>query len=225
MLFLKTICWIVKKDFLSEVRTLESLATTVVLALVILLICGFAFGPVFGDLDRAASGIIWIAIAFSGTLGLSRMFALERENGCFLGLVMSPANKGAIYLGKVATVLGLLMAVEVVVLPVFAVLFDYPVFRALWPTLLCFLLGSIGFAAVGTLMATVSSGTKRQEMLLSIILLTLMVPVLISAVRSTGQLMAGSTLSAVSDWVRMLIVYDVVFLVASFILYDFVIEE
>jgi heme exporter protein B len=225
MQFLKTIYWIVKKDFLSEVRTLESLATTIVLALVILLICGFSFGPVFGDLDKVAAGIVWIAIAFSGTLGLSRIFGVEREDACFLGLVMSPANKGAIYLGKVTTVLGLILAVEVVVLPAFAVLFDYPVFHSLWPTLFCFLLGSIGFAAVGTMMATVSSGTKRQEMLLSIILFPLMVPVLIASVRSTGQLMAGASLGSIAHWVRMLIVYDIVFLVVSFMLYDFVIEE
>ena len=225
MYFLKTIYWIVKKDFLAETRTLESVATTVVLALLILLICGFAFGPIFGDLDKVAAGIIWIAIAFSGTLGLSRIFASERENGCFRALLMSPTNKGAVYLAKVISVLGLLIAVEVVLLPSFAVLFDYPVFRSLWPTLLCFLLGSIGFAAVGTVMATISSGTKRQEMLLSIVLFPLMVPVLISAVRSTGQLMAGSDFGEVANWIRMLIVYDLVFLVACFIVYDFVMEE
>ena len=225
MFFLKTIYRILKKDFLSELRTLESVATTIVLALIILVICGFAFGPIFGDLDKVAAGIIWIAITFSGTLGLSRMFGTERENGCLLGLVMSPANKGAVYLAKVVSVLGLLLAVEVIVLPVFAVLFDYPVFRSFWATALCFLLGSLGFAAVGTLMATVSSGAKRQEMLLSIILFSLMVPVLISAVRSTGQLMAGAGLAEVANWVRMLVVYDMVFLVAGFVMYDFVIEE
>ena len=225
MPFLKTIYLIIKKDFISEVRTLESVAATVVLALVILVICGFAFGPVFGDLEKVAAGIIWIAIAFSGTLGLSRMFGAERENGCFLGLVMSPANKGAVYLAKVITVLALLLTVEVIVLPAFAVLFDYPVFRSFWPTTLCFLLGSIGFAAVGTMMATVSSGAKRQEMLLSVILFPLMVPVLISAVRSTGQLMAGSSLADVANWVRMLVVCDMIFLVSSFIMYDLVIEE
>jgi heme exporter protein B len=225
MHFLKTFFWIVKKDSLTEARTLESVATTVVLALLILLICGFAFGPVFGDLDKVAAGIIWIAIVFSGTLGLSRMFAAERENGCFRALLMSPTNKGAIYLAKVTSVLGLLLVVEVVLLPSFAVLFDYPVFRLPGPTLLCFLLGSIGFAAVGTMMATISSGMKRQEMLLSIVLFPLMVPVLISAVRSTGQLMAGSSFGDVANWVRMLVVYDLIFLVACFMIYDFVMEE
>jgi heme exporter protein B len=225
MLFFRTFYWIVKKDLLSEMRTVESVASTLVLALLLLLICGLAFGPVFGDLEKLAPGILWIAIVFSGTLGLSRIFALERENGCFRGLVMTPSNKGAVYLGKVASVFGLVIAIEIVVLPCFAVLFDYPVFRSFWPTISCFLLGSLGFSAVGALIATISSGTRRQEMLLSIVLFSLMVPVLISAVRSTGHLMGGGSLAEVSNWVRLLVVYDLVFLTVSFVLYDFVMEE
>ena len=217
-----TVFW---KDILSEYRSRDVVITMAVFALLVIVIFNFAFEV--GEQWKASvgSGILWTAILFSAMLGMNRTFALERENDCIQGILMSPASKGAIFLGKLAGVLVFLLVVEVVSLPVFGILYNFPldlVFLGLGPVLL---LASLGFALVGTLFAAVAANTKAREVMLPLLLFPVVIPVIIGATGATTGILSGEGQEDQALWYRLLGVYDIIFLVISLWVVDYVLEE
>jgi len=226
MSFLTAVWLVTRKDFLIEVRSREILYTTLFFAVSCVLVFAFSFVRDGRALEEAAAGILWIAIAFSGTLALGRAFERERQSETLRALLMAPIPRPALYVGKLAGILLLLGAVEAIVLPLIALMFQAPLFRE--PLLMFGLLaaGTIGFAAVGTLFAAMLVRARSRDVLLPVLLYPITVPVIIAGVRGTTALLqADVDIPMARAWLSMLVFFDVVFLTLALWTFEPVMTE
>ncbi len=212
-MFLRTVWLVTRKDLLIEIRSREIVYTTLFFAMSCVLVFAFGFVHDGRPVEDAAAGILWIAIAFSGTLALGRAFERERQSETLRALMMAPVDRPAIYVGKLVGVLVLLAAVEVIVVPLVALMFQAPVFAH--PVLMAGLLvsGTVGFAAVGTLFAAMLVRARSRDVLLPILLYPITIPVIIAGVRGTAALLqTDADLPMATTWLSMLVFFDVVFI-------------
>jgi heme exporter protein B len=223
MTYLRKVSAIVWKDVTAELRTKDIFSAMFVFALLAVVIFQFAFDLRADNVKLVAPGVIWVAITFAGVLGLSRSFILEQDRGSLEGLLLAPVDRSAIYFGKLIGNLLFIFVVELLLLPAASIFFNISLVSP--GLLLVVALGTVGFASVGTLFAALSVNTRAREVLLPILLFPIMVPVLIAGVRATGSLLDGEPLSEISNWLRLLVAYDVIFLAAAFLLFDYVVEE
>jgi heme exporter protein B len=223
MVYTRKVFAIVWKDVTAELRTKDIFSSMFVFALLTVVIFQFAFDLRADNVRLVVPGVIWVAITFAGTLGLSRSFILEQDRGSLEGLLLAPVDRSAIYFGKLIGNLLFIAAVELLLLPAASVFFNISLISP--PLLLIVLLGTVGFASVGTLFSALSVNTRAREVLLPILLFPIMVPVLIAGVRATGALLDGGTLSDIGRWLRLLVAYDGIFIAAAFLLFDYVVEE
>jgi len=187
--FFRKVWAILVKDMAVELHTREMISAMLVFSILALLIFSFAL-DLRGAMARAAApGVLWATVAFAGTLGLSRSLAREQQTGCMDGLLLAPVDRSAIFLGKALGNAILMGLVEVVLLPLFSALFGVPLLRP--GVLLVTALGTVGYAAVGTLLAAIAVNTRAREVMLPIMLLPLAIPVLIASVRATVVLVEG----------------------------------
>jgi heme exporter protein CcmB len=211
------VAWhIMKKDLTVEVRSLEILSTTLFFAVTVVLM--FSFGLVVDGrpLNDVAAAILWVAIAFSGTLALGRTFERERHNDTLRALLLSPGDRPAIYVGKLAGILLLLGMVEIVLVPLIGLLFNAPIFTQAVPLALLVIFGTLGFCAVGTLFAAMLVRARSRDVLLPIMLYPMTVPVMIAGVRGTAALFQPTPEPAVAQfWLSLLLAFDVVFVVLA----------
>jgi heme exporter protein B len=221
--FFRQVLAIVAKDIAAELHTREMVSAMLVFAVLALLVFSFAL-DLGGAMARAAApGVLWATVAFAGTLGLSRSLAREQQTGCIDGLLLAPMDRSAIFFGKALGNLAFIGVVEAVLLPLFSVLFDTPLLRP--GVLVVTALGTVGYAAVGTLLAAIAINTRAREVMLPILLLPLAIPVLIAAVQATGWLVEGGTLAEVGGWVRLLVAYDLMVVAVSVLTFGYVVEE
>lgn len=223
MAFLHKVLAIVWKDVTAELRTKDIFSAMFVFAMLSLLIFQFAFDLRADNVTLVLPGVVWVTISFAGTLGLSRSFILEQDRGSLEGLLLAPVDRSAIYFGKLIGNLLFITAVELLLLPLASVFFN--IWLVTPPLLLVMVLGTIGFAAVGTLFSALSVNTRAREVLLPILLLPVMVPVIIAGVRSTGALLDGEPLSEIAHWLRLIVAYDAIFVAVALLLFDYVVEE
>lgn len=223
--FLRKVWAIVRKDVITELRTKEMLSSMFVFALLVIVIFNFAFDPGMENIVEVAPGILWVAFTFAGVLGLNRSFILEKEKECMQGLLLAPIDRGAIYLGKMMGNVLFMFVVEAITLPFFAIFFNFSIFHLLPQLALIIVLSTIGFASVGTVFSAMSVSTKTREVMLPILLFPIVVPVIIAAVKSTGEILDGKSLSDIAAWLKLLGAFDVIFLVVSFLTFEYVIEE
>lgn len=212
------------KDLLVERRAKEGANALAFFAILLLFIFYFALGP---DRDRilaALPGLYWLAFILAGLLGLGRAFALERENDCLDGLILAPGDKGAIYAGKVAATTALMLAMEAVFVAATGIFYNLDLWPALPGLALVALGGTVGFAAVGTLFAAMTAQLRAREVLLPVLLLPLAVPLLLASVRLTEAALAGEPWAATAPWWQLLLGFDLVFLVAGLLTFEFVLE-
>jgi heme exporter protein CcmB len=209
---------IARKDLLVEARSRELAYTTVFFAVACVLVFSFAFVREEGRaIEDGSAGILWVAIAFSGTLALSRVFERERQAETLKALLLAPTERAAVYFGKLLGLLLLMICVELVIVPIIGLLFSAPLLRA--PLLLAGLLGAgtLGFSAVGTLFAAMLVRAHSRDVLLPILLYPMTVPVIIAGVRGTAAIFAAEpNLDAAQAWLSMLVFFDAVFLTLSF---------
>lgn len=211
-MFLRTAWLVLRKDLAIEVRSWEVLTTTLFFAASCVLVFAFAFVKEGQAAEDAAAGILWIAIAFSGTLALGRTFERERYGETLRALLMAPAPRPALYVGKLLGMLALLGIAEAMLVPMVAFLFQATLFTR--PLLLTGLLvgGTIGFAAVGTLFAAMLVRARSRDVLLPILLYPITIPVIIAGVRGTAALLATPPDEAIATmWIGILASFDVVF--------------
>lgn len=210
------------KDILIEFRSRQFLGAMLAFTLVTIVTLNFAFDLDRGNRGSDAAGALWIAFFFAGMLGLGRSIALERDRGTLEGLLLTPTDGGTIFLGKfLATLLSILL-VEVVTLPIFAVLYNLP---ALHPWVLGIaLVGTVGFAGLGTLFSAVASSGRAREVLLPLLLFPLLVPVLLGAVQATALVFQGERGDLVA-WFNLLVAFDVIFVTLAYLGFSYVIEE
>ncbi len=194
-----------------------------VFSLLVIIIFNFALELDITTRRSVTSGVLWVTFAFAGTLGLNRSLNMEREQGCLDGLLLAPVDRAAIYFGKAISNLVFMLIVEAIVLPVYSFLYNVNLFD---PGLVgIILLGSIGYTAVGTLLATMSVQTRTRDVLLPILLFPVVLPVLIAAVKASGGVLSGDDASSILPWVNLMIVYDVVFIAVAFMGFEFVVQE
>jgi heme exporter protein CcmB len=210
--FLATVWLVARKDLVVELRSREILYTTLFFAVSCVLVFAFGFVKEGKPVEDAAAGILWIAIAFSGTLALGRAFERERQSETLRALLMAPVDRPALYVGKLLGILLLLAAVQAIVVPLVGVMFQAPFLEH--PAMLFGLLatGTIGFAAVGTLFAAMLTRTRSRDVLLPVLLYPITVPVIIAGVRGTAALLQPEAeLPVARLWLSMLFFFDVVF--------------
>ena len=211
------------KDILSEMRTKEIVSSVLVFALLVIVIFNFAFSASQETMRLVAPGILWVTFAFAGVLSLSRAFILEKEEGCLEGLMVCPISREVIYVGKLLGSLLFMLIVEAIALPIFALLFNLPVFS--FQLIATTILATIGFVAVGTVFSALAVNTKAREMILPILFLPIVVPIIIGAVKASELALAGEPWSSLASWLQIIVAFDVIFLVVSFLTFAFVIEE
>jgi heme exporter protein B len=211
------------KDLAAELRSRELFSAMMVFSLLVIVIFNFALELDIATRRSVTSGVLWVTFAFAGTLGLNRSLSMEKEQGCLDGLLLAPVDRAAIYFGKAISNLFFMLVVEVITLPVYSFLYGVNLFN---PALLAIiLLGSIGYTAVGTLLAAMSVQTRTRDMLLPILLFPVVLPVLIAAVKASGAILAGDEFSAVLPWLNLLVVYDVIFIAVAFMGFEYVVQE
>jgi heme exporter protein B len=221
--FLSKVWAIVAKDLAGELRTREMVSAMLIFAVLALLVFSLAL-DLGGTVARTATpGVLWTTVAFSGTLGLSRSLAREQRNGCIDGLLLAPVDRSAIFFGKAIGNVLFMGVVEIVLLPLASALFNVSLLQG--GVLLVLALGTLGYAAVGTLLAAMAVNTRAQEVMLPILLLPLAIPTLIAAVQATGALLEGGTLAQVGGWVRLLVVYDLLIVAVAMLTFGYVVEE
>lgn len=221
--FLRAVGAIAWKDLAAELRSRELFSAMMVFALLVIIIFNFALELDISTRRSVTSGVLWVTFAFAGTLGLNRSLSIEREQGGLDGLLLAPVDRASIYFGKAISNLAFMLVVEAVTLPVYSFLYGVNLFR---PGLLgIVLLGSLGYTAVGTLLATMSVQTRTRDMLLPILLFPVVLPVLIAAVKASGGVLAGDEADAIRPWVNLLIAYDAIFTAVAFMVFDFVVQE
>jgi heme exporter protein B len=214
---------VVWKDLAAELRSRELLSSMLVFALLVILIFNFAL-----ELDAQAranvtSGVLWVTFTFAGTLGLNRSMAVEKDRGCLDGLLLAPVDRSAIYFGKALGNLIFMLVVEAIVLPVYSVLYNTNLF--LPGLLLIILLGSIGYVAVGTLLASMAVQTRTRDVLLPILLFPIVIPVVIAAVKGSSGFLQAIPMDEIVPWINLLVVFDVIFTAVAFMVFDYVVEE
>lgn len=213
-MFLKTALLVLKKDFAIEVKSYEILATAMFFAVSCVLIFSFAFvreGEAISR-DMVPAGVLWIAVAFAGLLALGRVFERERYSETLRALLLAPAPRPAIYVGKLAGVVLLLFATEALLVPMIALIFHAPLFRWLVPLAGLLVTGTIGFAAVGTLFAAMLVRSRAREVMLPILLYPVTIPVLIGGVWGTAALLGEQpSVPVATMWMSLLASFDVVF--------------
>ncbi len=223
MTYWRVVTAILWKDVRAELRTKDIFSSMFVFALLAVIIFDFAFELRVPNMAMVAPGIIWVAITFAGTLGLNRAFVIEMDKGSLAGLLLAPVDRSAIYFGKMLGNLVFMLVVEAILLPLVMVLFNLPLLT--WEQVIVLLLGSYGFAAVGTTFAAIAVNTRAREVMLPVLLFPVLVPVLVAGVKMTGALLDGESLASLGNWLRLTVIYDVGFTVVSYLTFGYVVEE
>jgi heme exporter protein B len=224
-LYFKQLGVVVWKDLLLELRTRERFAAMGAFAVLAGILFNYSIDTTRVRPQDVAAGLVWMTIVFGGLLGIGRTFHLESQDGALQGILMSPAPKDAIYLGKTLANFALLYVVAMLVLAVFMLFFGLEIGSSPGALLLTLALGSMGFVALGTLFSAVTTGTHMGETLLPILVFPLLVPMVVYGVGSTGRLLAGRPVAEVTGNINMLGAFALVALAAGAVLFRFVVED
>ena len=216
---------IAAKDIRAELRSRTALLSAVVFAALVLVIFNFARDPTAVAAVDLAPSVLWVTFALAAMVALNRAFTVERENGALDGLLLAPVPRGAVFLGKLVANLAFVGTVEAVALPLFVLFFNVDLGHALPGLLGVTVLATIGFVAVGTLFSAMAVRTRFAELMLPVLLLPFMVPPLIGAVQVTARLLADRPLSEMMGWLRLLALYDVVFVTLCTMAFASVVDE
>lgn len=214
---------VIWKDLAAELRSREILTSMLVFSLLVLFIFNFALELESITRSTLTSGVLWVTFTFAGTLGLNRSMAIEKDRGCLDGLLLAPVDRSAIYFGKLIGNLAFMWIVAAVVLPVYSVLYNQNLINM--GLIAVILLGSIGYCAVGTLLAAMAVHARTRDILLPILLFPVVLPVVVAAVKASSGFLLGLVAADILPWINLLVVYDVIFLVIGWLVFDKVVEE
>lgn len=218
------IIWAIgRKDLLLEIRNKEVVVAVAGFALLVLVIFTFAIDLNQGNAKLVGPGVLWAGIAFAGVTGLNRAFALEVEASTLEALMLAPISRDLIYLGKALGNFLFIAVAQIIVIPLFAVLFNLIVFR--WEMLAIALLTTLGFSAVGTLFAAMSVRVRAREVMLPLLFLPVITPLLMAAVESTSHMVNGRSWSDMAQWLQLAVAFDVAFIVVSAFIFQHILEE
>lgn len=219
MSFLSALWLVFRKDLRIELRTGEILVTTGFFSLLVAIMTSLSFYLDDVTSRRVAPGVLWISVAFSGVLAMGRSFQRERDHDVMRGLLLSPLPRASIFLGKTLGVLSFLLLVELVLVPVVTVLYRLDLADCWGPMLLLVMLGTVGFSAAGTLFAAMGVRTRTKDLVLSVVLFPLTSPALLAGVVASREVLGGASLGDVAAWIRLLLAFDLVFVVVGALLF------
>src|SRR5580704_6900080 len=212
------------KELRTEFRSRELLTTTIVFILIVLVLFSFTFDPMSDEARRFGSGLLWLAFLFAASLMLQPCFLREQNNDTLSALRLSVSDPFAIFLAKLIANTLFLLFTEVLMLPVFAILYNVPVLRVLGQLLLVFFLGSLGVSIAGTALSAISAQARMRELLLPLLLLPLLTPVLVVSTEVTAGLLDAEPFVRWKG-IAFLAVFDVVFLTALWLFGEYLLEE
>lgn len=213
------------KDLTAERRTRANANAVLFFSVLVLVLFGFALGPDANALRAAAPGVLWLTVLFSGVLAFNRSYQVELENGAFDALLLYPGDRRAIFLGKLAANLVFVLVIEAIVVPLAAVLYGLPLLQALPGLAAVVLLATTGLVTVGTFYGAMASRVRAREVLLPLLLFPIVIPLLVAAVEATAAVLAADPMGEAGAWIRLLIVFDLVFFIACVLAFEHVIEE
>jgi heme exporter protein B len=211
---------ILRKDLLIELRTGEVTVTTGLFATLVTLLASLSFFIDEASARLVAPGVLWVSVAFAGVLAMGRSWSRERDNDVFRGLMLSPAPRAALYVGKLLGTLVFLSVVESAVVLEVGLMFNLQLMPVLGPLVLLLVLGTIGFAAAGNLFAAMGVRTSARDLVLAVALFPVIAPALLCGVVGTRELLAGAPLRDIWAWVQILIAFDLTFVTAGVLLFE-----
>ncbi len=224
MNYFKALFTIVKKDVLMEMRTKEVVNASLVFAILLVIVFSFIMEPGSEVEKKIAGGIFWMAVTFSGILGLNKTMMSELEGGNFEALMLAPVDKSAIFFGKVISNMLVLILLEIILIPLFLVFYSINIVSH--PLMIAVLfLATYGYALVGTLFSMISVRTNSREIMLPLLLLPIMIPILIAAILSTNIFISGSDIIYSYNWIKLTAVFDIIFTAVIFGIFSAIIEE
>ncbi len=216
---------VARKDALAELRGRSATTSTLFFAALVLLLFGFALGPDAARLAEVAPGLLWLAIVFAGLLAMARLHAIETDDGALEQLALYPVARRAVFLGKALAGFGAMLVLGALLVPLMGLLYAVDLLAA-WPGLLAaVLLGTLGFAAVGTFYAGVTARLSAREVMLPLLVLPIIAPLLLAATRATAAALTGDPFEELGAWLQLLAAFDIVMLIAGAGTYGFLLEE
>jgi heme exporter protein B len=216
---------IARKDAVAELRGRHATVSTLFFSAVVLLLFGFALGPDSARLAAAAPGLLWLAVVFAGMLAVSRLHLLETDDGALEQLALYPISRRAIYAGKALAGLGVMLLLGLLLLAAVGILFAVDVGAAWLPLIITVLLGAIGIAAVGTFYAGLTVRLRAREVMLPLLMLPVLAPLLLGAVKATSAALAGDPFGELGAWLQLLVAFDVIMVVAGAATYGYLLED
>ncbi len=215
---------ILAKDIKLDFRSLENFFSMLFFSVIILLIFAFALPADDNDHRLLAPGIFWVTFLLSGMLSLNKSFQMEKENGCMEALLVSPTSRGAIFLGKMAGNTVFIMIIQAMLIPLFSLLFINSAIYHFGELYLLSFVSTIGFTAIGTLLGGLTTDLRFNNILLPILLFPLLVPMLLASVKITQSILWAEGFQGELDWLKLLVGFDLVFLIISYLTFDYVME-
>ena len=216
---------IARKDALAELRGRHAAVSTLFFAAVVLLLFGFALGPDAQRLADAAPGLLWLALVFAGVLAVNRLHLLETDDGALEQLALYPITRRAIYAGKAVGGFAVMLVLGLIVLGAVGILFVVDIAGALLPLLATVVLGAAGIAAVGTFYAGVTVRLRAREVMLPLLMLPVLAPLLLGAVKATAAALAGDPFGELGAWLQLLVAFDIIMVVAGAATYGYLLED
>lgn len=221
--FLRATGRVIWKDLKSEWRSRELISAMLVFALISLVIFNFALELEATARGNVITGIIWVTLAFAGSLGFNRSFSREKDQGCLEGLLLAPVDRFSIYLAKLAVNWLVMLTVAIIVTPAAMILFNVSLFSPLLVLVVC--LGTLGYAEAGTLLAGMAVQSRMRDLLLPVILFPVVIPLLLAAVRASSAILSPGLAGSAWFWILMIVGYDLILGLCAFLLFDFIIRE
>lgn len=215
---------LLKKDLRLEMRRRESFLTMFFFGTLLLFVFHFSFDLRPERVAEMTPALLWLAFLFTGTLGLAQLFEAERANQCLDALLLSPMDRGAFFLAKTCFNFILMVLVEIVVIPLFWILFNLGSWERVPYLFFVALLGTIGFCVLGTLLSAVTLKARARELLLPLVLFPLMIPVILATIRCMEAILHNGEIGDALPWLRLLVGFDVIFLTVGTLIFDWVIE-
>ena len=215
-----TLSW---KDILLELRTKDAITGIFMFSVLTAIIFNFAFAPSPTTAALVIPGVLWVSIIFAGVLGFNRSFVLEKDRGSIDGLLLCPVSRDVIYFGKVLGMFVFMTCVEIVLLPVFSVLYNVSLINI--EIVLIIVLATLGFAGVGTLFSAMAVNTRSRDIMLPVLLFPVCIPLIIAAVEATMAILDGSESRDITRWAQLMLAFDVVFLIVPAFVFSTVLEE
>lgn len=220
----KVLSALIWKDIILEYKTKQMTSSMLVFSGLVIIIFGFSFDLSLDLLNRVLPGMIWVTIVFASLLGLNRSFVLERNNDCSQGMLLLPCDRTNIFVSKFLANILFVLLTQIIIIPGFFIFFDYRFQGQLHYLILVLLFGIIGFIAIGTFLAALSANSRMSEMLLPVLLLPISIPLIIAGVQCTSIIFKAGAFADFSQWFYLILVFDIIFLVLPYMLFDYVME-